>query len=110
VLVGGNLITTEAVFHHRPTRTVIFTDLIQHFDPGWFRGWRAVVARLDLMTAAEPSVPRKFRTAFTNRTLARRAVRRVLAWPCDRVLMAHGAPVERGGHELIARAFAWLRP
>ena len=67
VLVTGNRITTEAVFHHRASATVIFTDLVQHFRPGWFTGWRALVARLDLMVADEPSVPRKFRLAFTDR-------------------------------------------
>ncbi len=34
-------------------------------------GWRALVAKLDLMTGGEHSVPRKFRIAFTNRRAAR---------------------------------------
>jgi hypothetical protein len=34
-------------------------------------GWRVPLAKLDLMTGAEPSVPRKFRIAFTNRRAAR---------------------------------------
>lgn len=110
VIVRGNRITTEVVFFHRPSRTVIFTDLIQQFPPGWFKGWRALVARLDLMTAAEPAVPRKFRTAFTDRPAARAAVRRILAWPSETVIMAHGPPVERGGQAFLTRAFAWLKP
>ena len=97
VLVRGNLITTEVVFFHRKSRTAIFTDLIQHFSPTWFTGWRAVVARLDLMTALRPEVPRKFRNAFVGRGAARDAVRRILAWPTERVLMAHAPPVEQGG-------------
>jgi hypothetical protein len=109
VLVRGNRITTEAVFFHRASGTVIFTDLIQHFRPGWFTGWRALVARLDLMVADEPSVPRKFRLAFTDRKAARAALRRILAWPCERVLMAHGPPIEGGGQAFIARAFRWLK-
>lgn len=108
VVIGGNLITSEVVFFHRASRTVLFTDLIQHFKPGWFRGWRAVVARLDLMTAPEPEVPRKFRAAFTDRRLARTALARILAWPAERVVMAHAAPVESGGQAFIARAFRWL--
>jgi hypothetical protein len=108
VVVRGNAITTEVVFFHRKSRTAIFTDLIQHFEPGWFTGWRALVARLDLMTAREPAVPRKFRGAFTNRGAARAALRRILAWSVDKVLMAHAAPVEAGGQAFIARSFAWL--
>ena len=108
VLVHGNLITTEAVFFHRQSRTAIFTDLIQHFSPTWFSGWRAVVAKLDLMTAPQPEVPRKFRNTFVDRGAARAAVRRILEWPAERVLMAHAAPVTQDGQAFIRRAFRWL--
>lgn len=108
VVVRGNAITTEVVFFHRQSGSTLFTDLIQQFRPGWFTGWRALVARLDLMTAAEASVPRKFRAAFVDRKAGRAAIRRILEWPSGKVLMAHGAPVEEEGRAVIARAFRWL--
>ena len=108
VVMRGNRITTEVVFFHKPSGTVLFTDLIQQFPHGWFRGWRALVARLDLMTEAEPAVPRKFRLAFTDRAAARAAVHRIQAWPAEKVVMAHGTPVKRGGRDFIVRAFRWL--
>lgn len=108
VVVRGNLITTEVVFFHRRSGTAIFTDLIQHFSPTWFSGWRAVVARWDLMTAPEPKVPRKFRAAFLDRKTARAAVRRIAAWPTQRVLMAHAEPVEADGQAFVRRTFRWL--
>lgn len=110
VLVRGNLITTEVVFFHRQSRTAIFTDLIQHFEPGWFTGWRALVARFDLMMGPEAAAPRKFRLAFIDRRTARAALRRILTWPTERVLMAHAAPVETDGLAFLRRAFRWLRP
>jgi hypothetical protein len=108
VVVRGNAITTEVVFFHRCSGSVLFTDLIQQFQPGWFTGWRALVARLDLMVGAEPSVPRKFRIAFKDRKAARASLRRILEWPASKVLMAHGMPVEQDGRAFIARAFRWL--
>lgn len=108
VVVSGNRITTEAVFFHRASGTVLFADLVQQFPRGWFRGWRALVAQWDLMMAAEPSVPRKFRVAFTDRASARAAVRRILAWPIEKVVMAHGPPIAKDGHAFVARAFRWL--
>jgi hypothetical protein len=47
VVVRGNAITTEVVFFHRASGTVLFTDLLQNFRPGAFKGWRALVAKLD---------------------------------------------------------------
>lgn len=109
VVVRGNLITTEVVFFHYASGSALFTDLIQQFRPGWFTGWRALVARLDLMTGIAPSVPRKFRVAFVDRQAARAALRHILEWPIHKVLMAHGTPVEQDGRALIAQAFRWLR-
>lgn len=104
----ANRIATETVFFHRASRTVLFTDLIQHFRPGWFTGWRALIARLDLMTATEPQVPRKFRLAVVDRRAARKSLTRILAWPADKVVMAHADPVHQNGRAFIARAFRWL--
>jgi len=108
VQVQGNLITTEVVFFHVGSGTVLFTDLIQQFPAGMFSGWRSVVAKLDLMVAPEPSVPRKFRLAFVNRRAARASLERIFAWPAEKVLMAHGTPVETDARGFLRRAFLWL--
>lgn len=107
-IMWGNRITTEVVFFHRESATAIFTDLIQQLPRGWFRGWRALVARLDLMVEAEPTVPRKFRTAFTDRRAARESLRHILAWPTEKVIMAHGPVISEGGQAFLSRAFRWL--
>jgi len=108
VVVPGNAITTEVVFFHRASGTVIFTDLLQQFPPRWFPGWRGIVARWDGMVGPQPSVPRKFRVAFTDRRAARAALARILAWPVERVLMAHGTPVTTNANACLREAFDWL--
>jgi Domain of unknown function (DUF4336) len=108
VLMQGNLITTEVVFFHVNSGTVLFTDLIQQLPAGSFSGWQALVAKLDLIIGPEPSVPRKFRVAFTNRRAARNSLERIFAWPAEKVLMAHGTPVEKDARAFLRRAFGWL--
>jgi len=108
VLMHGNLITTEVVFFHVKSGTVLFTDLIQQLPANLISGWRAIVAKLDLMVGPEPGVPRKFRVAFTNRGTARVSLERILAWPAEKVLMAHGTPVEKDAPSYLRRAFGWL--
>ena len=108
VTLAGNVITTEIVFFHHKSGTVIFTDLLQQLPSSWFSGWRAIVARLDLMTGSEPAVPRKFRLAFTRRRLAKELLARILAWPAKKVLLAHGTPVEKDAPAFLRRAFQWL--
>ena len=87
---------------------MLVTDLVQQIPKGWYHGWRAVVARLDLMTAAVPSVPRKFRFATTDKATARDCVRRILEWPAERLVMAHGAPMQARGKDALRQAFGWL--
>jgi hypothetical protein len=108
VPVRGNRIATEVVFFHRASGVVLFADLIQHFPRGWFKGWRALVARLDGMTGPEPQAPQKFRAAFSDRKAARECLKRILAWPADKVVMAHAEPVRGGGRAFIERTFQWL--
>jgi hypothetical protein len=109
VLVHGNRITTEAVFFHRASGTVLFTDLLQQIPPQLLTGWRKLVAKFDRMTGNEPQVPMKFRLATTNRPAAREALQRILSWPAQKVLIAHGEPVERDAQTYLRRAFAWLK-
>ncbi|SFS10950.1 DUF4336 domain-containing protein [Yoonia litorea] len=101
-------ITTEAVFFHRPSKTVLFTDLIQQFPPGFHKGWQGIVARLDLMTGDRPNVPRKFRLGFGSKPKARALVKPILDWPADKVVMAHGAPVTSNGQAQLRQTFDWL--
>lgn len=108
VLVHGNRIATEAVFFHRKSRTVLIADLLQQFPPGWFTGWRALVARLDRMIGDEPQTPMKFRLAFGDRTAARASLKHILDWPAEKVVIAHGAPVTSQGQAFLKRAFGWL--
>lgn len=107
-IMHGNVITTEVVFFHRASGAVLFCDLLQNFPPGWFAGWRSLVARVDRMTGAEPQTPQKFRIAFTDRKAARSSLDKVMAWPADKVLMAHGDPVRENGKAFLRRAFRWL--
>lgn len=108
VVIWGNLITTEVVFFHKESRTVLFTDLIQHFPQDCFKGWRGMIARLDRMSGTVPAVPNKFRLAFVRRRAARSSIERVLQWPVEKVVFAHGAPVMTGGRAFIESAFSWL--
>ncbi|HEY1329326.1 MAG TPA: DUF4336 domain-containing protein [Casimicrobiaceae bacterium] len=108
VLVAGSIALTEVVFFHHASRSVLFGDLIENFRPDWFRGWRGWLARLDGIVAPRPGAPREWRASFIHRRVARAALQRILAWPIERVVMAHGDLVTADGAQFVRRAFAWL--
>ncbi|SHI78395.1 hypothetical protein [Wenxinia saemankumensis] len=93
----------EIVLHHRASRTVLVADLIQQIPPDTYRGWRALVARADRMTAPAPRMPRKFALAVPRE--ARRALRgTIVDWAPRRLLLAHGPVHETGAAALLDRA------
>lgn len=108
----GSPAMDEAVFHHKPSRTVILADLIENFGDDFLHRhwswWRRMLARIDGITARAPGAPREWRLSFVNRTPARAARDTMLGWDCERVVMAHGDWQRTDGHDFLARAFAWL--
>jgi len=108
VAMVGSFVMTEIVFFHHLSRTALFADLIENFRPDWFKGWRAILARLLGIVMPNGGAPREWRVTFWDRRTARAALTRILAWEAERVVMAHGEIVRREGAEFIRKSFRWL--
>jgi len=106
LLVAGRYLT-EAEFFHRPSRTLILTDLIENFEPSKLNWPRRLLARLGGILAPNGSMPRDMRLTFSRQVL-RDAVEKMLAWNPERVILAHGRWFDRDGAQELRRAFRWL--
>ncbi|MGA8010106.1 MAG: DUF4336 domain-containing protein, partial [Thiomonas sp.] len=81
VLVPGSLLT-EVDFFHRPTRTLILTDLIENFEPARVRSPR-LRWLMRIFGAADPDgkAPFDMQLSFLgHRGAVRRAAQRMLDW------------------------------
>jgi len=110
VVMHGSFALTEVVFFHRSSRTALFADLIQNFPRDWLKGWRGFLARHGGIVAPNPGAPRDWRASFLNRRAARASFDQVLAWPIERVLIAHGDLPTGDAAAFVRRAFTWLAP
>ena len=81
------------------------SDLCEHFGP-WSPRLTRLVARVGNMYA-KPRMPPDWQLSFRNRDAARASFERILCWDFDRVILAHGALLERNAHETFDRAYAW---
>ncbi|MGZ3458527.1 MAG: DUF4336 domain-containing protein [Archangium sp.] len=96
----------EFVFLHRPSRTLLLTDLAFniHDSPSWltrtYLEWSGTHGRL--------GATRLLKSMVKDRAVLRAWRDRVLSWDFDRVVPCHGQVVERGGREAVRDAFAWL--
>jgi len=108
LLFIGSRVLAEAVFLHRPSRSLIVTDIIQNHEPGADGLLWRTIKRLNGVSAPDGGAPKDWQRTIRDRDAARRARDRMLTWDFDRLVLAHGRWIERDAHTYVERAFAWL--
>ncbi len=107
VIVRGDRLT-EATFFHRRSQTLILTDLIENFEPGRVRS-RLLRRLIQLSGRSRGGPPNELRLAFLrHRPALRAALRKMIAWEPQRIVVAHGLCFEADAVEVLKRAFAWV--
>ena len=102
----GAPVLNEVVFLHRPTRTLVLTDLAFNVPAERTSGARVFYW---LVGAAGRFGPHRMVRAFIrDRRAARESVDRLLRWDFDRVIVSHGEVLETGGRGRLAEGFAFL--
>ena len=104
----GNLFIEEVYFLHKKSRTVIFGDFIQSYPLVKGRLLRNALVRLAGVSSPGGGVPWDIRLSFTDRSLARRSLEKLLSWDFDKLILAHGECLERDAKLHVERAFGWL--
>ncbi len=104
--VQGCPSVNEMAFLHRPSRTLILTDVL--FNVPRPEHWYTRLAMTVNGGYGRLLSTRVFRTTIKDRAAFRRSIEALLAWDFDRVIVTHGDVVERGGYEALREAFAWL--
>ncbi len=108
-LIRGGLLT-EMDFFHRPSRTLIVTDIIENFEPSRIR--RAVLRWvMKAFGAADPDgkAPYDMQLSFLgHRREVRAAAEMMIAWAPERIVIAHGRCYEADAVAELRRAFRWV--
>lgn len=104
--VEGIPMIDETAFFHRPSGTLILTDLCFNVQASssWFTravmrlngGWQRFGAT------------RLMRSAMKDRGAVRRSVERILEWPVERISVCHGERVEQDGLRVFRESFEFL--
>jgi hypothetical protein len=95
----------EVVLFHRPSRTLVITDLCFHVQRSSSRAARLFFRANGMWQRFGPS--RLIRLLVpSNRAELRRSIEQILAWDFERVVPGHGDVLERGGPAALRAA--WL--
>lgn len=104
--IEGAPAANEVIFFHGASRTLILTDLCFNFNPGP-SGLSGVVVRL-MGAHGRLAVSRLMRFFLKDREKVRLTIKRILEWDFERIIVTHGAIVERDGQRLLREATADL--
>lgn len=104
VFFAGIPFGNETVWFHKPSRTLIMTDLCQWWQGDLSFGARAYAALTGVKK--QLAVPRTVRMAVKDRAAACASAQRILDWPFVRVVTAHNAIVEHDAHRALEVAFS----
>jgi len=97
----------ETVFFHRPSRTLILTDLAMNFRVAHTTWTRIIVGLYGAWQTFGPTLAIRFATKDDAR--ARRAVEQMLSWDFDRVSVCHGEIYDgEDVREALRSGFSWL--
>jgi hypothetical protein len=98
-------LVNEVVVLHRPSRTLVVTDLLFNLPPT-----APLLTRIAMRCACGYPGCRStlIERIGMKRKIARAELATILSHDFDRVILAHGDVVETGGKKAFADAYAWL--
>lgn len=105
--IAGQGAIREFVFHHRPSQSLLTTDLVLNVSKpkGLMTKFYSWVSRYKGEPIHSPLLKL---TTWSDKKAGKESLETVLAQDFDRLLLAHGDVVESGGKAALANAFGWL--
>lgn len=105
VVLGPDRGIAEVILFHRASRTLVLTDVASNLVD--------VTRTADRLAFGVSGMPRGFaptrnarRLLLRDRPRVRETLRQVMQWPFTRIVVAHGAVVERNAADVFVSAFA----
>ena len=106
LIVGGIPKVDEVVFFHRPSKTLVVTDLI--FNIMEYQGWISGLVYRMAGAHKKCAQSRLLRSAVKDRAAAGASVRTMLKWDFTQVVMAHGEVLTDDARGQLERALTWM--
>jgi len=97
--------SNEVVLLHRPSRTLVVTDLCFNLSASAPWGTRFAMRCLGGYPGCRTTVLERW---GMRREEARRELGVIASWDFDRLILSHGEIVESGGKDALLGAFRWL--
>ncbi|MEO1191603.1 MAG: DUF4336 domain-containing protein [Pseudomonadota bacterium] len=107
-VIDGHRVLDEVAFLHKPSGTLILTDVIQKHDAkadSWI--WRRIKAMAGIL-GPDGGSPLDFKLSVRDRAAMRASFQAILAWNFDKLIIAHGSCLQAGAKQEVSRVLEWI--
>ena len=104
--LSGHVELNEVVFFHKETKTLVLTDTAYHIASSSPLLNKLIAKSVGLYEVLGPTALEKFATKRKQDAL--NSLIKVLEWPFDAVVMAHGEIIKSNGREKLIHGYQWL--
>lgn len=109
VVFRGSRFMDEVEFFHKPSRTLILTDIIENFELDRVSRKYGFLLKMAGNVDPDGKTPVDLQMTFWgHKDQAREAYQRMLTWEPERIILAHGRWYPENGVAELKRAFRWL--
>lgn len=110
VIFTGSPVMEEVVFFHRPSQTLILTDLIENFKPETLTWFQRKLAAFVGILSPTGKMPIDWRISFLfgSKAKARESLNIMLNWAPKHIVLSHGECIFDQGTAFLRTSFSWL--
>jgi len=98
VLTKGNVFFSEALFYHKPSKTLLVCDFIENMNKT--TASNPMLFRL-FGVKKKPMASPEFRLYTTDEKAARLALEKARAWDFERIFLCHGSCIENNAKDIF---------
>ena len=108
VVIQGTKYIWEVAFFHKPSKTLILVDLLENIGDDYSHSaslllrfwWKAVFKMWN-----NPKAAPEYQMGWGKKDIVKNGLNKILDWDADRVILAHGEPVEGNVNNVLGSAW-----
>ncbi len=108
LIFGGNKLFQEAVFFHKSSRSLIFTDLMVNLRTDGMKLLPRLFLKFEGVIYPNGGIPRLYRWLSRDKSNGREALGKIRQWKPCRILFCHGDAFSDAADEVLDREFGFL--
>lgn len=107
-IFGPSRLFDEVVFFHRPSRTLILTDLIINAKTDRYNVLQKLFSAFDGLGYPNGTTPRLYRWSIKSKNAARNVYQTMVDWAPTKVIISHGEWFRKDGLNELKKRLSWV--